>query len=131
MNDDGRRLAVFVAVAATVVVASLVPAPTGPSGEPTPDIAPPGSDLIVHAVGYAAVAYALARALPERLRGDGALGPLAGVVVATAALGGAVELAQGVVPGRTTSLFDAVANTLGALVGALWWRRRRRRDRRE
>ena len=128
MNDDRRRLAVLAAVTAVVVASSLLPGPTGPGGEPTPDVAPPGTDLLVHAVGYAAVAYALARALPPRLRRRDALGSLAGVVVATVALGAGVELAQGVVPGRDPSVRDAVANAVGALAGALWWRRGRGDD---
>ncbi|MFC7135578.1 VanZ family protein [Halobaculum litoreum] len=128
MTDDRRRLAVFVAVAATVVVASLLPGPSAAGGEPTPDAAPPGTDLVLHAAGYAAVAYAMARALPARDRRRDALVPLAGVVVAAVALGAGVELAQGLVPGRTPSVLDAVANAVGALAGVLWWRRRRRRE---
>ncbi|MFC7069540.1 VanZ family protein [Halobaculum lipolyticum] len=126
MTDERRRLAVFVAVAATVVAASLLPGPTGPGGEPTGDVAPPGTDLVVHAVGYAAVAFTMARALPPRLRRRDAVGPLAGVIVVAAALGTGVELAQGVVPGRDPSVLDAVANAVGAVVGTLWWRRRDR-----
>lgn len=121
MDDDNRRLALFVAVTVVVVASSLAPGPTGPGGAPTDDVAPPGSDLVVHAVGYAAVAYTLAGALPPRFRNTASVGPLVGVVVATAALGGAVEVAQSFVPGRTPSTLDALANAVGATVGVGWW----------
>lgn len=126
MGDDNRRLALFVAVTVVVVASSLAPAPTGPGGAPTGDVAPPGSDLVVHAIGYAAVAYTLAAVLPARFRRTDSALPLVGVVVATAALGGAVELAQSFVPGRTLSTLDAVANAVGATVGVVWWRVRER-----
>ncbi|MFB6125832.1 MAG: VanZ family protein [Halolamina sp.] len=95
-----------------VVVGTLLP------GGSSPNLLPSGVDAMVHAVGFAAVAAALARAggvgLADRRR-------LAGVVVAAAALGVALELLQGPVPGRTPSLADAVADLVGAVGGAVGW----------
>ena len=125
MDADARRLAVFAAVTVLVVTSSLVPGPTDAAGEPTPDVAPPGTDLLAHVVGYAAVAYTLGRALPTRLRrGAGAppLVALVGVAAAATALGAGVEVAQSAVPGRDPSTLDGVANAVGAVAGTLAWR---------
>ncbi|WP_435062496.1 hypothetical protein [Halobaculum sp. EA56] len=137
MTADPRRLAIFAAVTTVVVASSLVPAPVAADGEPRPDVAPPGTDLLLHVVGYAAVAYTLAgAAFGGRSDGgvdgdDGGGHPgaapvagLAGVVLVATALGAGVELAQGPVPGREPSVLDGAANAVGAAVGAAWWRRR-------
>jgi VanZ family protein len=42
---------------------------------------------------------------------------LAGLAIATVALGGALEFAQGFVPYRTADITDAIANGAGGLVG--------------
>jgi len=128
MDADARRLAIFAAVTAIVVTSSLVPGPTDAAGEPTPDVAPPGADLLAHFVGYAAVAFTLGRAIAHRLPRDGsgepaALLPLLGVVAVSTGIGAGVEVVQSVVPGRDPSALDAVANAAGAVVGALVWRR--------
>lgn len=109
-----RRLAPLGIVGA-VVAASLLPGSAGASA------LPPGSDLLLHAFGYAAVAAALAWS--ERVTG---LRTGATLVVAVAAVGAGVELLQSPVPGRTPSVADAVANALGASVG--WWLARVDRD---
>jgi VanZ family protein len=122
MHTDARRIAVFAAVTAIVVTSSLVPVPTAPDQAPTGDTMPPGTDKLVHAVGYAAVAYTLGRALPQRRGGDRAVESLVaviGVAAASTALGAGVEVAQGVVPGRDPSTLDSVANGVGAVAGAL------------
>lgn len=130
MDTDARRLGIFAAVTVLVVTSSLVPGPTDATGEPTPDVAPPGTDLLAHVVGYAAVAYTLGRALPDRrTRGDesDSIGPFAAVVVVvavTTGIGAGVEIAQGAVPGRDPSALDGLANAVGAVGGALLWRRR-------
>ncbi|MFC6786437.1 hypothetical protein ACFQFH_11210 [Halobaculum halobium] len=129
MDTDARRLVIFAAVTVLVVTSSLVPGPTDATGEPTPDVAPPGTDLLAHFVGYAAIAYTLGRALsPRRSRGDGepsaSVAAVVGVVAVATGIGAGVEVAQGVVPGRDPSALDGVANAVGAAVGALLWRRR-------
>ncbi|WP_348607642.1 VanZ family protein [Halobaculum rarum] len=136
MDTRVRRLVIFAAVTGIVVTSSLVPMSTtsgqasAVDGVPVPS----GADKLVHGVGYAAVAYTLGRALPARLRRDGnslrpdGNGPsiivLVGVAAAATAVGAGVEFAQGTVPGRDPSLLDGIANAVGAVVGALLWRRR-------
>lgn len=107
----------LVALTVVVVVASLVPTPG--SGEP---VAPAGSDKLVHAVGYAALAFAVGWAREDRTTATVAL-----AVGGATLLGGGVELAQTLVPGRDPSAFDGVANALGAGVGAVAWREADRR----
>ncbi|QZP38906.1 VanZ family protein [Halobaculum magnesiiphilum] len=136
MDADTRRLAIFAAVTVLVVTSSLVPDPTTTDRASPADVLPPGTDKLLHGVGYAAVAYTLGRALPAPLRrgGEGShpdkSGPstvmLVGVVAVATALGAGVEVAQGSVPGRDPSLLDGVANAIGAVVGAALWRRRDR-----
>lgn len=126
MHTDTRRIAVFAVVTAIVVTSSLVPVPTAPDQALPGDTVPPETDKLVHAVGYAAVAYTLGRALPAlRWGGDEAGGPLLaflGVAAAATALGAGVEVTQSVVPGRDPSALDGVANGVGAVAGALAWR---------
>lgn len=115
-----RRWWPAVVVGTVVVVFSLVPLGGGGAGV--------GPDTLLHVVDYAALAFALgygarARHLPT----------LVAVAVAVATVGGAVELLQGPIPTRDTSLVDAAANTLGAALGtAGWWVASRvRRDERD
>jgi VanZ family protein len=100
-----------------MLVGSLVPAPAT-----TADVAVAGpfglgADKWLHAAGYAVVAGLAAASRDWRRR---ALA-LVVVVVAVAAFGAGIEVAQSVVPGRTTSSADAVANTVGAVVGVAGW----------
>lgn len=76
------------------------------------------ADKVAHAIAYAALAGAAARALGRSGAGAGRAAALA--FVAAAAYGGALEWIQ---PrfGRTQSLLDAAANALGAALGALAW----------
>jgi len=129
MDARDRRLAIFAAVTGVVVTSSLVPMPAAPhpASSADPVSSTPGTDKLVHAVGYAAVAYTLGRALPARVR-RGADGPpiavLLGVVAVATAIGAGVEISQGIVPGRDPSALDGVANAVGAVVGVVLWRRR-------
>lgn len=66
-------------------------------------------DLVLHAVGYAVLAALLVRA---------EVSPWAAIVVA-AAFGLGVEGVQGLLPYRTRSSIDAVANLAGALCGVV------------
>ena len=79
---------------------------------PPPMVGPNGADKVVHFLAYAAVA---ALALGSGMR--------AWTAVALAVLWGAgVEVAQGLgANGRTPSVADGVANTLGALAAVAAW----------
>lgn len=124
MPNPTRAWAAAVACAAVVVAASLVP-----GAGPGPGTLPPGGDKLLHAAGYAAVAYLLARA-GAAARPTAPTGVALAATVAATALGGGVELLQSAVPGRTPSALDAAANLAGAVGGALVWAaRRRERDR--
>lgn len=121
MSGPGRRWAAVVGVAGVVGAASLVPLSGSPAGGSP--LAVPGGDKLLHAVGYAAVAYLFARARAAD-GGTPTAAALLAVVVATA-LGGGVEVLQSVVPGRTPSALDAAANAAGAVGGAFAWLARR------
>jgi hypothetical protein len=133
-----------VVAAVTVLVGSLLPVPTAASDGVT--LAAPlgfGLDKWIHAASYAVVAGLAAAGYAgrrDRRAGVGtgpspssrdalALVPaLVAVVVLVAAFGAAVEAAQSLVPGRTASGADALANGVGAVVGVVgWWAVRRLR----
>jgi VanZ family protein len=96
-------LAVWVVQLVAVIAGSLVPGRMVPSvvGE---------HDKWAHFAGYLLLGF-----LPLA----GARSPKLGIVLALAAipLGGALELGQHFVPGRTPDFADALANSCGALVG--------------
>jgi VanZ family protein len=100
------RWLVVAVLAVVVLVASLVP-----GGERT--LASPfgvfGADKWLHAAGYAAIAGAATYA--DGRVTVGALGAFAYGVL--------VELLQAGVPSRTASALDAVANGVGATIGAV------------
>lgn len=107
------RPRVVVAVLALVVLgASLAPIPGSVS---TASGGAVGADKLLHAVGYAGLTFAVATAVSTRNPRR-----LAGVVLAVTAFGAGVELVQPFV-GRTASLWDALANLVGSLAGALLW----------
>lgn len=99
------RWLVVALLAAVVLVASLVPGGgrtfAGPFGVF-------GADKWLHAFAYAAIAGAVTYADGRALVG----------VVGALAYGVLVELLQAGVPYRTASALDAVANGVGAIVGA-------------
>ncbi|WP_240137617.1 VanZ family protein [Salinigranum salinum] len=121
--------ATLLAVASlAMLVGSLVPAPATTADVAVAGPFGVGADKWLHAAGYAVVAGLAAASRDWRRR---ALA-LVVVVVAVATFGAGIEVAQSVVPGRTASSADAVANTVGAVVGVAGWalvahRRRRRR----
>lgn len=104
-----------VGVALVIAAASFVPGSA--SGAAGGAVGPVGVDKLLHVAGYAVLAVAVLAAL--RVRSLTAV--LAAVVLVTA-FGGVVELLQGPVPGRSVSLWDLVADGVGALLGAAgWW----------
>ena len=77
-----------------------------------------GWDKVLHFFGFALLGFLAARAVFL----SGNIGRAAGVVVAAllAAVWGVMdEFHQSFVPGRTASVGDALADTLGAIVGAV------------
>ncbi len=97
------RWALAAAWTAVVVTLSLLPGETvgGPNV--------PGLDLLVHFALYGLMALAVHRAVRRP-----SLGCALAVTAACGALGVALELAQGFVPGRATSPWDALLNVAGA-----------------
>jgi VanZ family protein len=98
-------LALWLAMVATVIAGSLLPA----SELPRPRFA--GMDKLQHFVGYAALAgYAVM--LFERARAH------AVAAVAAVLLGVAIEFAQGAITeSRSADALDVIANALGAFAG--------------
>jgi hypothetical protein len=89
--------------AAWLGVAALLLLPLGvPGGGP--------SDLVGHFLLFGTMAFATV-SFSRRPK------QLAGLAIATIALGGALEFAQGFVPYRTADITDAIANGAGGLVG--------------
>lgn len=106
------RYGLAVGVALAVLLASVVdppgagPTPLGPFGLV-------GADKYSHAAAYLAVAWSLAwarRATTPRT--------LLVVAAVAAAYGAGIELIQATLPARSLDPADAVANTVGAAVGA-------------
>lgn len=87
----------------------------------TQDTRIPGSDKLLHAGEYAILGILFARA---RLRGA-SLGRRAAVgAILGAAIGVLDEWYQTHTPGRDSSLYDALADTIGASIGAVVFRLR-------
>ncbi|GAB7012078.1 VanZ family protein [Halolamina salina] len=101
-----------IAVVAVVLAASFVP---GGGGGGT--VGPVGVDKLLHVLGYAALAAASLFAIRSRT-----LRTMLAVLVVVTVFGGAVELLQGFVPGRTVSGLDLVADAVGAVAGVAAWR---------
>ncbi|MEZ3144896.1 VanZ family protein [Halobaculum sp. MBLA0143] len=107
----GLRVAAVLVVAGTIAYFSLVT-------EASPPSAGPFFDKYVHFAGYTVLAL-LAAYATATLR-DRPITRAVAVVVGVAAYGFVVELLQAPLPGRQFSLYDQVANTLGALTVVVW-----------
>ncbi len=104
-----------IAVALAILAASLLPGSTSSAAGGA--VGPVGVDKLLHAVGYAVLAAVVLAAL-RRPTGREVLA----VVVLVTAFGGAVEILQAPVPGRSVSVLDLVADAVGAVLGAAgWW----------
>jgi VanZ family protein len=111
-----------VAVAAAVLVASVLPTPGGVATRSGGVL---GIDLVFHAVGYAALAAVTADAVArDRPRAIGRSVALAFAVAV--AFGFGVELVQGTIAWRDFAVADAVANAVGAGLALAWWSSDRR-----
>lgn len=112
-----RRWWPAVAVGTVVLVFSLVPLGGASGGSVA--VLGVGVDKLLHVVDYAVLAFALGYAV--RVRDPTTL---LAVFAAAVLFGGVVELLQGLVPSRGTSMADAVANAVGAALGTVgWWLR--------
>jgi VanZ family protein len=103
-----------------VVLLSLVPLPAFP--------ATPGVDKLVHGFAYAALTLSFLFAGVWRPgRGEGSY-PMAAIVivVGTTLVGVIVELIQDVQSYRSMDAFDALADAVGAALGAILWATLRR-----
>lgn len=89
-----------------VCVVSLVPVPPE-----TVDAA--GGDKLLHAVGYAALAFWFAQLVPAGDRGRWL------VALGLTGLGAGLEGVQALVPWRSTEGWDVIADALGSLAGVL------------
>jgi VanZ family protein len=102
-----------------------------------PRLNPPGawvgSDKIAHGIEYAILGALVFRAVP--VRGVGAFAAAFGIALGVGAID---ELYQSTVPGRSTSLYDWLADGAGGLIGAalgsllasrgIGWLQRRERE---
>jgi len=103
--SDRTRWFVVALLAVVVLVASLVPSGGRALASPFGVF---GGDKWLHAATYAAIGGTVTYADGRAVVG----------VLAAVAYGGLVELLQAGVPYRSASALDAVANGVGALVGA-------------
>jgi VanZ family protein len=111
------RVAGAVVVALVILFASVVDPPG--TGAPPPILGIP-QDKWIHALAYAGLATTLVYAgLSSGDRPARRL--LAGAVVVAVAYGVSIEVVQAFLPARSFDLLDALANTLGAVVGTLPW----------
>lgn len=96
-------LALAVAITVAALVGSLLPRVPMPEG--------PFGDKILHAAGYAALAFFWRRALQ---------GPTVGLLlIAVVGFGALVECLQGLTPWRSFEWADMLANGTGATIGLL------------
>lgn len=105
-----------------VVSLSLVPLPAFPST--------PGVDKLVHGLAYAALTLSFLFAGVWRPgRGEGRY-PMAAftILIGAVVVGVIVELIQDVQSYRSMDAFDALADAVGAALGAILWLRLRRGD---
>lgn len=79
-----------------------------------------GADKIAHAVQYAVLGFVACRALEPRGRPSRARYVVL-AAVAAAAYGISDEIHQHYSPGRQVEVWDAVADALGAGIGAFLW----------
>jgi VanZ family protein len=79
-----------------------------------PDVGPPSAyhlDKLIHGASYMSLALLPAAAFERRASALAA-------ALAMIALGCAIEAAQALVPPRTSDIWDALANSVGATIGA-------------
>jgi len=115
--------ALVLGYAALVFAVSSIPARAMPGGRLW------DFDKVIHAGEYGLFAVLLWTALGRSVAWRGSTRALAVVVLATL-YGVSDELHQALVPGRSSSGYDVIADGVGALLVAVmawWWTRRRQR----
>ena len=107
-----------VTVLVAIVWGSLIPEPVPPLGL---------QNKLLHFSAYLLVTFLwLLAAVWSPLRGAGRWpGSTILIVIASIAVGAAVELGQGLIPGREGDLVDALADILGTTTGLMLWARLR------
>ncbi|PSP60480.1 hypothetical protein BRC76_08140 [Halobacteriales archaeon QH_8_67_36] len=114
MNRPRRWSRPAIAFALLLLVVSLLPAPE--TGGSTVGLLGIAADKLVHVGSYAVLTVLLAQAR------DGRTIPAVALVAAVAVgYGGGIELLQGLVPSRSPSVIDLVANAVGAVFAGLAW----------
>jgi VanZ family protein len=94
-----------------------------------PVIGPPNTDKVVHVVMYGVLGFLIARALDDPPRMHRLRAFLGGFLFCVA-MGAADEWHQLYIPGRSAEVADWMADSAGALVGAVTWTlRSRQRER--
>lgn len=116
-HREGSSWARVVLVALVLLVAQVLPSPLGRH----PAFSRVGPDKLLHLLGHAALAAALADALDTECL-DERPSVLSAVALSTA-YGVATAELQTLVPGRVPERADLVAGLLGAVLGALGWHR--------
>ena len=105
-------------VVLAILYLTLVPRPL-PSGM---DVRIPGIDKLVHAIMFGGLTFTASLDMAYRRDGFERLSPrtLAVIAVSSAAFGGIVEVAQGLMGlGRGCDIWDFVADASGSLLSAL------------
>jgi VanZ like family len=81
----------------------------------------PRRDFIINIVGFIPFGYLIERYFVSRLRKGGLLGQSLLAVVAGTGTSLLLEIAQYYIPGRTSSLFDLIANGIGTCLGVAYF----------
>jgi VanZ family protein len=92
-------------------------------GSAYPRVEWPGADKLVHVALYLPLGAALAHALRQAFASRGAGAHVAAAVLAAGLYGVSDELHQAFVPRRSADAADVLADLVGALLGALLYRR--------
>jgi VanZ family protein len=122
-TSEFRRWIPALIVTVILFVAAVVPlSGSGSAGL----LAVPGIDKLLHALGYAVLAAALAAALDSPRRRSTTV--LAAAFAVAAGYGGLLELVQLAVPTRHASALDLLADAAGAVVGVIGVAAARRGD---
>jgi VanZ family protein len=113
------RWAAVLAWAACLAAVSVVPGPAIPGRHI------PGLDKVAH-FGF----YLILALLAQRATRKSCLAYSAVVTLSCGVFGAVLEVVQGFLPGRSSSVADGIANVVGAAAGSavyiLWVRRRRK-----
>lgn len=113
-----RREWATLGFALLLLVTSLVPLPES-GGQQVPALLGVELDKWVHALGYATLASLLAWARSAR-----AFVAVAAAVLVATVYGAGIELLQGLVASRSTSVLDFAANSIGAILAGTVWQLR-------